>query len=110
MAFMQKQIIKDLWVEIDGGIGVVAIPASLVAWPEGLPAEAVRDGAHWKCPTSQSSQSDIDLWEQLSEAVSDFYGSSLRVWSIEIISGFGVRLSAPGYMDCTDWTDPVLTQ
>ena len=24
-------------------------------------------------------------------------------WTIEFTWGFGARLSAPGYMDCTDW-------
>ena len=24
--------------------------------------------------------------------------------SVEIIQGYGARLSAPGYMDCTEWT------
>lgn len=27
-----------------------------------------------------------------------------KIYSIEIIDGYGARLSAPGYMDCTEWT------
>lgn len=27
-----------------------------------------------------------------------------EVWEVETIHGFGARLSAPGYMDCTDWS------
>jgi len=26
------------------------------------------------------------------------------VWSVEFTHGYGARFSAPGYMDCTDWT------
>jgi len=27
-----------------------------------------------------------------------------EIFSVELIHGFGARLSAPGYMDCTEWT------
>ena len=25
-------------------------------------------------------------------------------WTIEVLTGYGARLSAPGYLDCTEWT------
>lgn len=25
-------------------------------------------------------------------------------WSVETVTGYGARLSAPGYLDCTEWT------
>lgn len=27
-----------------------------------------------------------------------------EIWSCETIKGYGARLSAPGYLDCTEWT------
>lgn len=27
-----------------------------------------------------------------------------NVWEVSLITAYGARLSAPGYMDCTDWT------
>ena len=26
-----------------------------------------------------------------------------EVWSVELVTGWGVRASAPGYLDCTPW-------
>jgi hypothetical protein len=34
------------------------------------------------------------------EALINYIGTPFEV---ELISGFGVRLSAPGFLDCTDW-------
>ena len=35
------------------------------------------------------------------DEVCSFYD---KVFSIEKVRGYGARLSAPGYLDCTDWT------
>jgi hypothetical protein len=37
----------------------------------------------------------------LPEALANYSGD---VWESETIRGYGARLSAPGYMDCTEWT------
>lgn len=42
-----------------------------------------------------------DAWEAIASTVRDFHAGDLV--SVEIVSGFGVRSSAPGYMDRTDW-------
>ena len=31
------------------------------------------------------------------------YSADSPVWTTEKTVGYGARLSAPGYMDCTDW-------
>ena len=31
------------------------------------------------------------------------YTENGKAYTIELITGYGVRLSAPGYMDCTSW-------
>ena len=31
------------------------------------------------------------------------FDENARVWSVDHTVGYGARLSAPGYMDCTDW-------
>ena len=31
-------------------------------------------------------------------------GGAAGIESIEIVSGWGARLSAPGYLDCTEWS------
>lgn len=30
--------------------------------------------------------------------------SSGDIWEAETVTGYGARLSAPGYMDCTEWS------
>lgn len=30
--------------------------------------------------------------------------SGLKVWTVEKTTGYGARLSAPGYLDCTEWS------
>ena len=35
------------------------------------------------------------------EAERDYYCG--EIYEIRTVNGFGARLSAPGYMDCTDW-------
>jgi hypothetical protein len=37
------------------------------------------------------------------KAISD-YCENREVWSIELVYGYGARMSAPGYMDRTDWS------
>ena len=34
------------------------------------------------------------------EAVNNYSG---EVWKVNLVSGYGARLSAPGYMDATGW-------
>jgi hypothetical protein len=76
MAFMQKQVTNKMkWFQVE---------------------------------TSQRTefiQSDIFASETTIESVSDLidYCDGVPV-SFEVIEGFGARLSAPGYMDCTEWT------
>jgi len=35
------------------------------------------------------------------EHAGDYYAG--EIWTVEARKGYGARLSAPGYMDCTDW-------
>lgn len=35
-------------------------------------------------------------------ALADFYSG--EIYSAELVTGWAARLSAPGYMDCTDWS------
>jgi hypothetical protein len=37
-----------------------------------------------------------------SSAFEDYCEGQVQSW--ELIQGYGARLSAPGYMDCTEWT------
>jgi hypothetical protein len=81
MSFMQKQVTRKLrWIEIDGTHGTTWIPAEDA--PEVTRVvgndDAMRNGA------------------------SVYYEGTVQ--SVTFVNGYGARLSAPGYMDCTEWT------
>lgn len=81
MGFMQRQIEHGKWYEIDGCEGTEFIPYDLVG--------------------------DVDLTDfDGGEIPAEFadYCRNTEATTIEIREGWGARLSAPGYMDCTDWS------
>ena len=83
MGFMEAQMTgKEFWYAVDGPMGVDYIPeditgyVSLAGWARG---------------------------DAIPEALRD-YTENTRADSITREYGYGVRSSAPGYMDCTPWT------
>jgi hypothetical protein len=86
---MEPQIVQGTWITIDGPMGGESIEADLVD------ANAV-----------QELIARIDAGEQvnLRDTVLADYTENDTAYSIDIQTGFGARLSAPGYMDKTDWT------
>jgi hypothetical protein len=86
MSFMQQQVTRKLdWYEIDGNEGITFVPVEDVGKPD-------LDGIE-----------DADEREDaLKDFVQDYYAGR-EIFSVQITTGFGARLSAPGYMDCTDW-------
>lgn len=89
MPFMERQVNKDHWIQCDGPNGIESFPSDLVTLD--LPM-----GTY----TPDSPQ-----WDALTQAVSMYIeGDSTALYSIEFREGWGARLSAPGYMDCTPWT------
>lgn len=51
------------------------------------------------CGTDFVPVEDVGDWTNVGD-----YTENSRVDSIEVIHGYGVRSSAPGYMDKTDWS------
>ena len=94
--FMKPQIEFGEWLEVDGACGIEAIPADLIG------------GVSWM---KNDVDYDTDCMEEDSglrnvlDALEDFIESNIYdVTSVQLIEGYGARLSAPGYMDCTAWT------
>jgi hypothetical protein len=86
---MQPQVVFGRWLEVDGD-GTTFISADL-------------------CGTFGLKVGEqVNLWEADQGRAGETlllrpYLESNRVRSIRLVEGYGARLSAPGYLDCTDW-------
>ena len=40
----------------------------------------------------------------LQGARENYSGHEINVYTVDTVIGYGARLSAPGYLDCTEWT------
>ncbi len=81
--FMQPSITRKMaWVELDGTHGSTFLPLADV-------------GAFVPSETDDDDEAEIEYY-------SEYYEGTIQ--SINYVDGFGARLSAPGYMDATDWT------
>lgn len=88
MSFMQPQIRYGLWVKADFSDGVFFAPADSVS-----PLPSV----------GRTLREEDAGFDDLLDAVSSMLDGSGVPDSLEVIEGWGARLSAPGYMDCTEW-------
>ena len=80
--FMQRQITgKQNWLRVETTQGTEFIPAELV-------------GDIADCADAD----DMPIWFN---QVQQYTNGEPQSW--ETIKGYGARLSAPGYLDCTDW-------
>ena len=87
MAFMERQITdKQTWVELDGSSGVTAVPYDLLSMSQ------VNAVTETKYDVSEAT---------LNEELGDYYDG--QIYNTNLREGYGARLSAPGYMDCTEW-------
>jgi hypothetical protein len=92
MSFMEPQIEQGQWYEIETTQGVAYLPSDVVSVP------VVR--ADDECPATEHNTTEEE-WTAISRALRDHVDGEPE--SVCIREGFGARLSAPGYMDCTDW-------
>jgi hypothetical protein len=107
MSFMQPEVVHGQWYEVDGGCGTEYIPADLV----GTVTVTSPDGTVVKRPPTVDELRGLDEPEEDEDSVRfpvptalRDYCQNLTCWSINLIEGWGARLSAPGYLDCTEWT------
>lgn len=76
MSFMQPQIVFDEWWKVETDDGTLF-----------LPVDVVGDGA----------LKPIDFIPYIES------GKPPAPDAYDLIEGYGARLSAPGYLDCTEW-------
>jgi hypothetical protein len=90
MAHLQKQItVKQAWVEVETDNGTEYLDAATL----GL---MVRDSQNNTHPLTDKQR------EQIISKMSQYVQGTIQEW--KTIRGYGARMSAPGYLDCTDWT------
>ena len=84
------------WLLVDGACGTEVVPANLIG---GLSWMALGCDYDTDC-----MEEDSNLRSTLN-ALEDYIESNVDdVTSVQLIEGYGARLSAPGYMDSTSWT------
>src|SRR6185312_4965791 len=86
MAFMQKQIEEDTWYEVDTKAGISFIPVDVVG-----KLDYDDDAEDFTVDSKDNLLQYLEVFK-----VEDIY-------SVEERKGFGARMSAPGYLDCTEW-------
>ncbi|MFO0964631.1 MAG: hypothetical protein U0793_03460 [Gemmataceae bacterium] len=88
MAFMEHDIQHSLWYLVDGPCGSESIPHDLV-------------GDFWPFPHVRELElgGNVPVPAELSD-----YCENRTCHSIRLRDGWGARFSAPGYMDCTEWS------
>ena len=83
MSFMQQQVThKQRWIRAETSQGTDFLPTDLVG-------DLMNSGY-----SDESDEADRATLQQYCEGT---------VESWESLLGYGARLSAPGYMDCTEW-------
>lgn len=111
MGFMQAQAVLDTWVQIDGNSGLTSTPADIIGE---LPEFIRPDGADWDedaiadhladvYPVTSRARAAI-IWRRIVAQVGECYeGGADSVDTVSVVDGWGIRSSAPGFMDATDW-------
>ncbi len=95
MSHLQQQVTLGLFLRVETLAGMTCIPADLVGVDE--PFDEVLLG----CDTS-TAPVDGDMIDRMEP----YLDPSTEIVSVECVRGWFARLSAPGYMDCTDWSGP----
>lgn len=102
MPHMQAQLTElQEWVEVDTNEGTTFIPNDVV----GLTAEEVEAiNDVYNGTATEEGGTEIESADAVPERLRDYVQGSRLMSEVELTSGYGVRSSAPGYLDCTDWS------
>jgi len=87
MSFMQEHVTaKQSWIEIDGTHGTTFVPMDVLSTDE----------------FNLATETKYDVGQvEMNEILGGYYDGTITDINLKV--GYGARMSAPGYMDCTDW-------
>jgi hypothetical protein len=88
MTFMEPEVTYGDWYEVTTD-GIDFIPVDVVSKADGL-------------TIGQFATEHDPAWDTIAELVRPYVNGTPTC--IRRLSGFGARLSAPGYLDCTEWS------
>ena len=95
MSFMHPEATSKVeWLKVDGN-SIEYLPEDIVDTRRIRKLLKIEDAEALDLVIEQI------IWPMIKDYVR--VHSPAEIDSIEVIKGYGVRLSAPGYMDCTDW-------
>lgn len=92
MSFMQKQVELGEWILVDVSGETTVIPLEVVA-------------SAFNLRTADNKRRDLE-WSDVESYVAWHGDGEPEHLDIEIKYGWCARLSAPGYMDCSEWSGP----
>jgi len=95
MAFMQKQIIEGIWYQVETLCGTVCLTSDIAPSTAIDFCDACDDGLHYPNEVPATVTCDLVAFTECEYAY--------QIFSLERVKGFGARLSAPGYLDATEW-------
>ena len=97
MSFMQPEIVHGLWLRVDTMSGTWWVPEDLVG-PTFLKQDVPYE-VDWP-----NLEPDSKL-RALTNDLEDFIEADrTEIYELTLVEGWGGRMSAPGYLDATDWT------
>lgn len=104
MSHMRKETYTGIYAAIESRNGTTYLPEDVTG--------SLYDGSQWGSLMLCKDECDPELWDDVVSRVKDYIEDRDEdIRSIEIQQGTLYRLSAPGYMDCTEWTtdadDPI---
>ena len=95
--FMQPEITvkQSGWQVETRDAGTCYLPGDIVSVPDWLAIGRPIDA-------SMETKTETDLFANLVRELGNYVGGR-RIESIGVCRGYFARLSAPGYLDCTEW-------
>ncbi len=99
-AFMEPEIVQGTWYEIDGPAGIAFYNVDILG-----PISEIEDEYEPDETGAAPKLGDMIDWEEMETPAGLLdYIENPEVWNITKREGYGARMSAPGYLDSTDWS------